>query len=91
MFVFDSMLGNTELSQLSENWARLDDGTTANISAVFNRQGSEEFYLGAAAALQACAKLLTDKSYPEAAKPTVVIGALAYVSGKLSSGKWPRV
>lgn len=91
MFVFDQYLGKAELSQLAEQWERLpDDGSTKNnIAGVFNREHSDEFYRGMAAALHASAKLLTDKNYPEYAKPTVIIGALGFVSGKLATGKWP--
>lgn len=91
MFTFDPTLGNTELLQLSKQWGHLDDSTKANIADVFNRNGSDEFYRGVVAALHACAKLMTDASYPESAKPTAVIGAMAYVASKISMGKWPQM
>jgi basic membrane lipoprotein Med (substrate-binding protein (PBP1-ABC) superfamily) len=90
MFSFDQYLGKAELSQLADNWRKLDDPTKTNIAAVFNREHSEAFYRGVAAALYACGKLLTDQNYPAPDKPTVVLGALGYVATKLASSEWPK-
>ena len=89
MFTLDPHLGNAELKSLADNFSKLTPETQNNIAQVMNKDHSDEFYQGLAAAFYAAAMLLTDKNYPEEAKPVVLQGALGFVAAKLVSGHWP--
>ena len=54
------------------------------------RGESEEFYRGCLAAFTAMTRLLTDRSYPEAAKPLIAATAAGYIARRLKDGQWPE-